>query len=268
MNSLNISTMTAITAMPCDIDLKQLYNNIRITNIIRYIELSKDIKKGVSSKKAKKPRKDKEKKVFFNQLTFNIYYNKNINIKIFNNGKIQMTGLKKLEWGKKAVNILIDTIFEHDTYHINKSFINCTVSIDEFKKYVESKYSIVLINSNFEIKSKINRNNLHIKLIENNIFSSYESCNYPGVNIKFFYNNSNKNNDGVCYCENICNGKGMGQCDGDCKRVTVAVFYSGSIIITGARNIEQLFHAKRFITNIINKYKDEVLISKDEILIS
>ena len=38
-------------------------------------------------------------------------------------------------------------------------------------------------------------------------YSSYEPCTYPGVNIKYYYN-ENKNNFGICDCDKPCNGKG------------------------------------------------------------
>ena len=260
MGSLNISTMTAITKMPCHIDLQSLYNNIRITNDIKYVELSKDMCKGSSSKKQKKKRKDKKQKVFFNQLTFNVFHRKIINIKVFNNGKIQMTGLKRLEWGKEAVNKLIDSIFESESLNTSKALIDNQTPYSEFKEYVLSNYSIVLINSNFELPHKINRDSLHYHLIEEDVFSSYEACNYPGVNIKYYYNQANPLNNGVCPCECQCSGKGLGKGFGDCKRVTIAAFYSGSIIITGARDFKQLFCARDFIQSFIKTHESSIAI--------
>ena len=40
---------------------------------------------------------------------------------------------------------------------------------------------------------------------------------------------------GICKCDCNCNGKGEGLGIGDCKRVTIAVFNSGKIIITGGK---------------------------------
>ena len=101
----------------------------------------------------------------------------------------------------------------------------------------------------------INRELLHREIIENDIYSSYEPCIYPGVNIKYFINNNNHNN-GICNCESLCNGKGDGYGDGDCKKVTIAVFKSGKIIITGGQNKRQINESYQFITNFINNRKD------------
>jgi TATA-box binding protein (TBP) (component of TFIID and TFIIIB) len=258
MGSLNISTMTVTTNMPCSVHLKQLYENIRITDTIRYIELSKDMNKGISSKKPKKKRKKTKQSVFFNQLTFNIYYKKIINLKIFNNGRIQMTGLKRLEWGKEAVRQLITQMFEMDQLSEHKSMYDCKFkNKKECLDHIDSHYKIALINSDFHIGYKINRDQLHNRLIDHGIFSSFEACNYPGVNIKYYINNLS--NDGICHCTEFCNGKGNGCGEGDCKRVTIAVFYSGSIIITGG-DFNQLFEAHDFICDFIEMYKDEIKI--------
>ena len=78
---------------------------------------------------------------------------------------------------------------------------------------------------------------------------------YPGVNIKYYFNSIN-NHNGVCKCINKCNGKGK-NC---CKKITIAVFNSGKIIITGGQSYEHLNIAYDFINQIINNNKSELLI--------
>ena len=76
----------------------------------------------------------------------------------------------------------------------------------------------------------------------------------PYFSIKYFINNNNT--CGICECETICNGKGNGCGDGNCKKVTIAVFKSGKVIITGGQNQEQITESYRFITNFIENKKD------------
>ena len=95
-----------------------------------------------------------------------------------------------------------------------------------------------------------------VEIINAGIYSSYEPCIYPGVNIKYFINTNNW--DGICCCENRCDGKGRADGDGDCKKVTIAVFKSGKIIITGAQNTDQLETAYYFITEFINERKEVI----------
>ena len=62
--------------------------------------------------------------------------------------------------------------------------------------------------------------------------------------------------------QKMCNGKGDANGDGDCKKVTIAVFKSGKIIITGAQNKTQLETCYRFIKNFIDDKKDEFILNE------
>lgn len=249
MDNLRISTMTAVCKISDFIDLDNLYDSININDIIKYVKFKEDQCKGYSAKAAKKTRKKTIKKVFFNQITIHIFNEKIINVKIFNNGKIQMTGLKNKIQGKNTINIVINELNK-----INN--IDSPIYKNELK--IEN-YEIVLINSDFDIKYKINREKLHRDLINKNMYSSYEPIMYPGVNMKYYYNTA-FNNKGVCNCNNICNGKGSGFGDGECKKITIAIFNSGKIIITGGKTQEQILESYNFIYNILKNKKDYEII--------
>ena len=112
----------------------------------------------------------------------------------------------------------------------------------------------VLINSDFNINFKIKRNILHSILRDNyNIVSRYEPGIYPGVNNKYYWNENNlgTETEGRCVCKNTCDGKGNGKGEGNCKKITIAAFQSGSVIITGAKNMRHINDAYRFINNVI-----------------
>ena len=241
MDHLRISTMTAISKLSSDIDLKKLYENFKINDIIHFIEYRDNPTKGFSEKSLRKKRKKVIKKVFYNQVTLHLFYKKLINVKVFNNGKIQMTGLKYEEQGKQVINLLINEL------------IKCNIDNTIFKedKLESLEYRIVLINSDFDIKYKVNRELLHREIIRLEMCSSYEPTIYPGVNMKYYYNDA-FDNLGVCKCSNRCNGKGSAYGDGECKRVTIAIFNSGKIIITGGKNLKQLNTCYEFISNILN----------------
>ena len=116
-------------------------------------------------------------------------------------------------------------------------------------------YKIVLINSDYYLGFEIKRDVLHELLVNKyNIFSSYEPCIYPGVNSKYYFNTEyiDKQYKGKCYCDIYCDGKGTSNGNGNCKKITIAIFQSGSIIITGARNMDQINYAHKFINDIIN----------------
>ena len=69
----------------------------------------------------------------------------------------------------------------------------------------------------------------------------------------YYWNKSYKDKPipGKCYCTKRCIGKGTGDGDGNCKKVTTAVFQSGSVLITGGRSMEQIQDGYDFINNIL-----------------
>ena len=247
MDNLRISTMTAISSLNSEINLDHLFKNIKINSLVSYIQHGSLGNKGASSKNKRKSRNpDKQRKSFFNQVTLHVFCEKNVNVKLFNNGKIQMTGLKYEEHGEKVLDLLIPYLQSIDS------------DIDEHKILqtrciTYTPMDTVLINSDFFLGYPIKRDILHQQIIELGYYSSYEPCNYPGVNIKYYYNQSTDN--GICQCESMCNGKGCGCGDGNCKKITIAVFQSGKALITGARNRDQLKIALNFITQFVNKRK-------------
>ena len=83
------------------------------------------------------------------------------------------------------------------------------------------------------------------------MFVVYSPDIYSGVKIYFFCNNKNKIQDGICRCSEKCYSKKKNSKDDGCKRVTIAVFQSGKIIITGANKISQTKEAYNIINKII-----------------
>jgi hypothetical protein len=118
-----------------------------------------------------------------------------------------------------------------------------------------------LINSDYSINRNIYQDKLH-KVLSNvyNLFSSHESTIYQGVNTKYYYNKKgNPLRPGICECKNPCNGQGLGDGDGECKRITISPFSSGKIIITGAREMDQINEAYEFFNEILKTHQHEIL---------
>jgi hypothetical protein len=261
---LQVSTITACAnAHNVVIDLPHIYKNLAISDTIRYIELGNS-NKGFAQKNNKKKRKKKPIKQFFNQLTLIIYcktYNKLVNVKIFLSGAIQLTGLKSRLGATKMINYcqhMLNTIAEKNE---DVKIIKFTEKTTDKLTYSSPK--IVLINSDFTLFSNenntINRNELY-KIIINDtrVFASYEPCIYPGVNIKYYYNRYNTKEDGICYCNERCCGKGRDHLE--CKRVTIVVFQSSKVIITGANNYHQLLMAFVWIKKLVFSNLHKILV--------
>lgn len=252
MENLRVSTITSVAELNTPIDLEILFQNIQINDKIKYIEKG-ELNKGNSNKKRRE--KKSKKTVFFNQATIHFLQDKIINVKVFNNGKIQMTGLKKEKQGEEVIKEIIKIIEDIDKKNDNNIFIK------KHDKYEYSNYRIALINSDFDYGKLIDRESLQEIMVSMNIFSSFEPCIYPGVNIKYFYNINNEGCRGICNCERVCNGKGDGI--NTCRRVTIAVFNSGKIIITGAMNREQLVECYNFINEVIDKNSQIISIKSE-----
>jgi len=235
--------MTAITSLNSNIHLDNLYKHIQINETIPFLQHGSLGTKGTSNKAKKKPRKEVKRNTFFNQVTIHVHCGKLVNVKLFNNGKVQMTGLKYESHGSMVLKTLLPLITPlKDVFTTN---------------HVEHlPMNIVLINSDFDIGYKIQRDVLHRQIVDEGMYSSYEPCIYPGVNIKYYYNLNQSN--GICKCSAMCVGKGDGSSDGECKRITIAVFKSGKIIITGARSRKHLEISYYFITKFINDRKVKI----------
>lgn len=260
-----VSTITcnANIGNDIDIDLSILYEHITPSeenNNIIWIQNLRDnsqFTKGTYPKKIRKSKKkNKKKNRFDNQITiiFKIDINYMPNIKIFKNGNIQLTGIKKTndtEYIAYHIINKIKDIYNNIDKNIDKNNNNDFISSLEY-----SNFKIRMINTDFKtytddkLKNKfiIRRKELHNILISKkyNNKSSFQPGIYQGVKLEYYYN---KNNDGKCICEfHSFNKKNIST---DCKKVTVAIFESGSVLITGGITFEQVQRAYEYITSII-----------------
>ena len=249
---IRISTMTITSNMNTELNLLEIFNMVEISDtypIIEGIKLGSELIKGKFKEKKKKPGK---KNYFQNQITMIIKLENTLkipnldelkaNIKIFKNGKIQMTGIKSNDHYKMVIDYLYLMFTE---FHKRNNNI---LDINEFKI---SNYNVVLINSDFRTNFEINRENIYKYLYKTGYFVIYEPDIYPGVNLKYFWNSDNKT--GICNCTEKCIGKGTGCGNGQCKRITIAIFQSGSVIITGSNTLDRMHTCYKFINTIFKE---------------
>lgn len=161
----------------------------------------------------------------------------NVNIKVFSNGNLQMTGARSIEHGRDAANIALGTAGGR----------------------VHS-VQIQLMNCNFYVSRRVNREAVHAVASEvYGMQSSFNPSIYPAVKIYYMIN---ANGDGRCPSATQCTGFGKDAC---CKRVTLLVFSgkkektTSSAIITGAVEESQVDAAYGWFSRMIMNHASRVL---------
>jgi len=158
-----------------------------------------------------------------------------IHIKVFNTGKIEIPGIQK--------DCHIDAIMTLLISNLNKYNKKIT-------HYFKDKTETILINSNFSCGFYINRNKLYELLISKyNINCSYDPCSYPGIQCEFYYDNLIKDDE-------LQNGK-QNQNENIIK-ISFMIFRTGSILIVGK--------CSENILNVVYKYIKNILIVEKNII--
>lgn len=238
---LTISTMT-ITGK-----FDTIFN---IENIITYLEMDhrgivgikfNDIEKSIIPKKRKRKstvaRKKKKKQSFFNQASIICKLpgeSKTINIKLFSNGAVQMTGNRSVSDCNKAISILCRELTKVKAVYsskekrvIDKPFVTNPENLTPEKAY---KFNIAMINSNINIGFKIDRDKLYTVLSRMGANCIYDPVKHASVDMKYSH-------------------KGL-------KDISIFVFEKGCVMITGASKCKHILNAYSFIIEVIyNNYK-------------
>jgi TATA-box binding protein (TBP) (component of TFIID and TFIIIB) len=262
-----VSTITCNADLGINLNLDILYENFQINEKFIWIYYPKITDRantrGVYPKKKRTPKKEGVKKnLFDNQVTtiFKINDTYFPNLKIFKNGNIQITGIKDKNIVENIIELIIIQIKQ--IYEIDNKLSS---NIDNIKF---NNFIIRMINTDFKsytdisMKNKflIRRKILH-KILINDVYNnkcSFEPGRYHGVKLEYFWNSNKEKLDGICTCAKHCFGKGSGNGENNCKKITIAIFESGSVLITGGISFEQIDEAYKYITNILNIHKTEI----------
>ena len=237
-SNVSISTMSLTCYLGTLFKMDNIYNYmiLELSNIV-------DVKSSKGKRYIKGYTPKSKKSNFFNQTTITIKVddNKYINIKLFKNGSIQMTGCRDLKHANIAISKLIYKLKERlvieESNGSDGSSSKEITFVEEPDKISLSKFKIDLINSNFGISYNINREQLYNILTKDGVFcrlSSIHAC----VNIKF------KSLDPATNIETL---------------VSIFVFQTGNIIITGAKKAKQVKDAYNYIVHFLNNNKMSIM---------
>jgi hypothetical protein len=261
--------------------IKYMGNSIDISNIEEISNILNNIHvlENNSLKKQGRQKKVKENEDFYNSCSFIVKASKDIkpvNIKLFNNGKITLTGSKDETDGlysscillnelKKEIKIFPDLIqldeISTEKFTLDEIKEQNIIKKNIFKQLKIMNYQITMINSDFNTNFKIDLIKL-LTILNNNdkeLFTKFNPEKYRGLMIGFYWNKSKNIQCGKCLCKIRCKGKGNGDGEGNCKKITIAIFKSGSVIITGGRLVKQIEDSYKFINNIFAKYYHDII---------
>ena len=142
---------------------------------------------------------------------------KEIHVKVFNTGKLEIPGIKDDNILIKTLDLLIKILKEYS----DDKDINYDINMSE----------TVLINSNFNCGFYLNRDKLlDILKYHYKIDCVFDACQYPGIQCKYNYDIN----------------------DPDSK-ISFMIFRTGSILIVGKCDEDVLFKVYNYIKNILEK---------------
>ena len=195
----------------------------------------------------------KKKGAFYNcfAIIMRILYKgefKEVHVKIFNTGKLEIPGIQFDELLTITLNKLITILKPLTSDNI---------------KYNQDDISTVLINSNFTCGFYIDRFKLY-KILKDkyNISAAYDPCSYPGIQCKFHYNIYNTDlHPHLGYklnFEDLPQSSGLivktfnkADYDKNWQEISFMIFRTGSVLIVG--------NCDSFVLNIIYKFLKKML---------
>lgn len=222
-------------------EIKNVSSEILLESLrISTITLCFNLNSNINTEELLKKYVSKNNGKFYNSLIFNWhtkYQNKTIvSVKIFPNGKVQVAGLSNIK---------------SCAYIVRKVNNKCCNYYENKKEAKVSNVKIAMINSDFKISDTLNLTNFcellsNYSVQTNGNFLSivYQPIKYPAINTKFICNQYLEQ-----YFEHVYKHSLKKKFD---KSVSILIFRSGSIIITGGNDIIDYLFVYKYLINIIN----------------
>ena len=253
---ISISTMCGKAKLGTNLDLDTIKKYLKLSkDDILTVKMSKKDMRSIIPTKTKKRRTKRKAKLninpFYNQITvvirvfegecIDLNDEKKINVKLFRNGSVQISGLTNFNNANRALNKLIICLQEIKAIKTDNGIIEIpfvsnpeNIGIYDFQVY--------MINSNYKVNMMIDRNKLFNLLLQKKIKASYEKCIRACVIIKYIPSNDNMEE----------------------KEVSIFVFEKGNIIITGARNYSHIIDSYNYVNNILIEHVDDIIKKDDD----
>lgn len=232
------------------LDIKNYKNNLILENLrISTITLCCNFNMNIDLEELANKYPYKNCGKFYNCLIFNWktkYQHKVIvSVKIFPNGKVQIAGVNTIMSCAYIIRKIYKIIEEYP--------------LEPKKKPTISDLKISMINSDFKINHSFNQIEFCKVLSENSInnggnFTSiiYQPVKYPAINAKIITKENTE--DYINHNYKFSHKKKYP------KAISVLIFRSGSIIITGGNSIKDYHNVYKYLIELIDNSKDKILI--------
>ena len=259
-SGVKVATMCSSCFLGTKLNLDNIekYLNLNESDILTVKRTKDSVRSLIELKKPSKRAKANLKKSengagnnFYNSITLivrvtdgpttNINLEPKINIKLFKNGSLQMSGCKTI----KDVNIVLGKVLTRLRQvkgKLEEGIIKEITFVEELDKLGIYNFKIDMIYCNYRISIQIDREKLHELLKKKKVKCIYEPCSRACVIIKYTPD-----------IENVDN-----------KEVSIFIFKKGNIIITGARSKGQVIESYNYINNILITHSDEIIKKSDE----
>tara|TARA_R110002074_G_scaffold21759_5_gene67232 strand:+ start:4281 stop:5426 length:1146 start_codon:yes stop_codon:yes gene_type:complete len=178
--------------------------------------------------------RSKKKRAFFNCFVvilrlFNKGSFKEIHVKVFNTGKLEIPGIQHDALLHDVLELLVDTL---------KPYLGNDLA------FLADKSETVLINSNFNCGYYIDRHKLHDLLkFKYRINSNFDACSYPGIQSKFYYDNTMSPKLQT----------GQQPMHKNVHEISFMIFRTGSVLVVGKCEDDILYHIYDFLKGILEK---------------
>lgn len=154
---------------------------------------------------------------------------KEMHVKVFNTGKLEIPGIQEDSTLIHVLQLLVSVLRPY---------------LGEGLDYMKNRCETALINSNFNCGFYIDRDKLFQLLkYKYRMNCNYDSCSYPGIQSKFYYNPDRRSDDQI--------GQQPVSMDMPYYEVSFMIFRTGSILIVGKCNEDILHVIYRFICSIL-----------------
>lgn len=231
-NEITISTISSTCNLGKNINIKNINKYMKLSDddiiTIKYFGVIRSLDESVKKKHLKT-----NSKGIYNQLTVEVRVSphKKVNIKLFKNGSLHISGCRNLDDCQIALFKLINRLQKIQAILFDGKLVEISY-IDE-GDIIITDFKIILINSNFKLNYRIDRKKLYNILISLEANCKFEPTRHASVDIKYIVS--------------------------DNKTVSIFIFESGAIIITGAKKIQHILDAYNYINNIIQNYYQEIV---------